>query len=173
MISLFKASIEFTEFTPIHREYFENSTEPKIALFCCYLNRDTKFLTNNGIATYINFLNESISIGGKSSLTGPAKTIINSILTSNDQQYKANRENIIPKYSRKSCKEHECNNLALEARDYYGYCEACFSTQILKMEAADKSRKEEEERSKRLEQTEEIEALNRRIETERADNMKG
>ena len=139
MTSLFKASIEFTEFTPIHREYFENSTEPKIALFCCYLNRDTKFLTNNGIATYINFLNESISIGGKSSLTGPAKTIINSILTSNDQQYKANRENIIPKYSRKSCKEHRS---------------------LKPMEVADKSRKEEEERSKRLK-------------TERADNMKG
>lgn len=142
IVSLFKAHIEFSDWTAMHREYFDNPNDPRTSLLCCYLNRDTKNLPKNGIVTYIKFLNESIALLGKSSPPLKTKQISPVATTPLDEPVLPHpRENITPKYSRRMCKSSNCRSRALEAREYFGYCEICFGINVLNNQI-DTSRKE-------------------------------
>jgi len=171
-------------------EYFETENKPFIQIFCCHLARDTRNLAKNGIETYIKFLNESMTIGERSnssSTTMPSKSTTETTLNteSRPQTPPRSNANLIPKYMRKSCKTVGCSNYALEPKGYYGYCESCFSREILS-KSINETKNLEDELSERLDNLEEasraqksaqrqadmklLEELNRKVEIDRSEN---
>jgi len=170
-------------------EYFETENKPFIQIFCCHLARDTRNLANNGIETYIKFLNESITIGERSnssSTTMPSKSTTETTLNRENRPQTPPRSNanLIPKYMRKSCKTVGCSKYALEAKGYYGYCDSCFSREILS-KSINETKNLEDELSERLDNLEEasraqksalrqaemkkLEELNRKVEIDRSE----
>ena len=127
---------------PFHFEYLnENHT---ITVLCCHLHKEArhKRVKNDGITTYLNFLNDSIkkngykigsyknsnddtvtSISPSRLVTTPPITIPITVATNDKTEtYETNS---------KLCKTEHCNDKALESSSFYGYCNKCFKKNVI------------------------------------------
>lgn len=142
-LNLIQLDIVIDDLHASHVDFLnENKT---ITVLCCYLQKDSrnKRIRNDGISTYLNFLNESIKKNGYRVAASPRND--ESISPSRFGQVTSppvadtpasmimgNSESISPiPTSPKLCRSDNCNEKALELPTSYGYCLKCFKNKQL------------------------------------------